>query len=71
MTDPESPSRIFVSNDDGYMADGLQALCSYIGINHPLKDRRPALMVSGINHGPTVEGFPRVEVGSATSRTPS
>jgi 5'-nucleotidase len=104
MTDPESPPRIFVSNDDGYMADGLQALvkaiedlgeiwvaapeaeqsasshaisihrplrirevrsrwfavdgtptdCSYIGINHLLKDRRPALMVSGINHGPNL-----------------
>jgi len=30
MTDPESPSRIFVSNDDGYMADGLQALVKAI-----------------------------------------
>src|SRR3989454_5227113 len=104
MNDPESPPRILVSNDDGYMADGLQALvkavedlgevwvaapeaeqsasshaisihrplrirevrsrwfavdgtptdCSYIGINHLLKDRRPALMVSGINHGPNL-----------------
>lgn len=104
MSDPESPPRIFVSNDDGYMADGLQALvkaiedlgevwvaapeaeqsasshaisihrplrirevrsrwfavdgtptdCSYIGINHLLKDRRPALMVAGINHGPNL-----------------
>jgi 5'-nucleotidase len=104
MSDPDSPPRIFVSNDDGYMADGLQALvkaiedlgevwvaapeaeqsasshaisihrplrirevrarwfavdgtptdCSYIGINHLLKDRRPALMVAGINHGPNL-----------------
>src|SRR5712691_10277801 len=104
MNDPESPPRIFVSNDDGYMADGLQALvkaiedlgevwvaapeaeqsasshaisihrplrirevrsrwfavdgtptdCSYIGINHVLKDRRPRLLVSGINHGPNL-----------------
>jgi 5'-nucleotidase len=104
MSDPHSPPRIFVSNDDGYLADGLQALvkaledlgevwvaapeaeqsasshsisihrplrlrevrprwfavdgtptdCAYIGINHLLKDRRPALMVSGINHGPNL-----------------
>jgi 5'-nucleotidase len=104
MSAPEPPPRIFVSNDDGYMADGLQALvsaiddlgevwvaapeveqsasshaisihrplrirevrarwfaidgtptdCSYIGINHLLKDRRPALMVAGINHGPNL-----------------
>ena len=104
MSAPDSPPRILVSNDDGYMADGLQALvkavedlgevwvaapeaeqsasshaisihrplrirevrarwfavdgtptdCSYIGVNHLLKDRRPALMVSGINHGPNM-----------------
>jgi 5'-nucleotidase len=97
-------ARILVSNDDGYMSDGLRALvdavtplgevwvvapeaeqsatshaisihrplrirqvrerwfavdgtptdCSYIAINHLLKDDRPALMVSGINHGPNV-----------------
>src|SRR6266568_5244017 len=104
MSDPDSPPRILVSNDDGYMADGLQALvkaveglgevwvvapeaeqsasshaisihrplrirevrprwyavdgtptdCSYVGINHVLKDRRPRLLVSGINHGPNL-----------------
>lgn len=104
MSDPESVRRILVSNDDGHLAEGLQALvaaleglgelwvvapeveqsatshaisihrplrlrevrprwfavdgtptdCSYIGINHVLKDRRPALMVSGINHGPNL-----------------
>jgi 5'-nucleotidase len=104
MSDPEPLPRILVSNDDGHMAEGLQALvgaleglgevwvaapeveqsasshaisihrplrlrevrprwfavdgtptdCSYIGINHLLKDRRPALMVSGINHGPNL-----------------
>jgi 5'-nucleotidase len=104
MSAPEAPPRILVSNDDGYMADGLQALvkavedlgevwvtapeaeqsasshaisihrplrirevrarwfavdgtptdCSYIGINHLLKDRRPALMLAGINHGPNM-----------------
>src|SRR4029450_8163630 len=98
------PSRILVSNDDGYMSDGLRALvvaveplgevwvvapeteqsaashaisihrplrirqvrprwfavdgtptdCSYMAVNHLMKDRRPALMVSGINHGPNL-----------------
>jgi 5'-nucleotidase len=100
----DAPHRILVSNDDGYMSNGLQALasaveplgevwvvapeaeqsaashaislyrplrirevrprwfavdgtptdCSYIGINHVLKDRRPTLMLSGINHGPNM-----------------
>jgi len=101
MSCSEPPLRILVSNDDGYMADGLQALaeamtplgevwvvapeteqsaashaisihrplrirevrprwyavdgtptdCSYVAVNHILKDRRPRIMVSGINHG--------------------
>lgn len=101
---PQEKPRILVSNDDGYLAPGLQALaeameplgevwvvapeieqsasshaislhrplrirevrprwlavdgtptdCSYLGIHHILKDRRPALMVSGINHGPNM-----------------
>jgi 5'-nucleotidase len=96
--------RILVSNDDGYLADGLVALaesmaalgevwvvapdreqsaashslslhrplrikevrprwfaidgtpsdCSYLAINHLMKDHRPKLMVSGINHGPNL-----------------
>ena len=105
MTTPAAPPpRILVSNDDGYMSDGLRALveaveplgevwvvapeteqsaashaisihrplrirqirprwfavdgtptdCSYIAVNHLMKDRRPALMVSGINHGPNL-----------------
>lgn len=100
-----SPARrILVSNDDGYLAEGLVALadamaplgevwvvapdreqsaashsislhrplrikqvkpwwfaidgtptdCSYLAINHLMKERRPALMVSGINHGPNL-----------------
>jgi 5'-nucleotidase len=96
--------RILISNDDGYLADGLVALaeamaplgevwvvapdqeqsaashslslhrplrikeirsrwfavdgtpsdCSYLAINHLMKDRQPKLMVSGINHGPNL-----------------
>ena len=97
-------ARILVSNDDGYLADGLVALaeamaplgevwvvapdreqsaashsislhrplrikqikprwfaidgtptdCSYLAINYLMKDCRPKLMVSGINHGPNL-----------------
>jgi 5'-nucleotidase len=103
-TDRAAPPRILVSNDDGYMSDGLRALagavealgevwvvapeteqsaashaisihrplrirqvrprwfavdgtptdCSYVAVNHLLKERRPALMLSGINHGPNL-----------------
>jgi 5'-nucleotidase len=98
------PPPILVSNDDGYLAEGLVALaeamaplgevwvvapdreqsaashsislhrplrikqikprwfaidgtptdCSYVAINHLMKERRPQLMVSGINHGPNL-----------------
>ena len=101
---PGAPPRILVSNDDGYMSEGLRALaaameplgevwvvapeaeqsasshaisihrplrirevrerwyavdgtptdCSYIAINHLMKDGRPDLMLSGINHGPNL-----------------
>ncbi len=103
-TDRAEPPRILISNDDGYMSDGLRALaeavealgevwvvapeteqsaashaisihrplrirqvrprwfavdgtptdCSYVAVNHLLKERRPALMLSGINHGPNL-----------------
>jgi 5'-nucleotidase len=108
-----APPRILISNDDGYMSEGLRALvdaiaplgevwvvapeaeqsasshaisihrplrirevrpggmrpggserwyaidgtptdCSYIAINHLMKDERPQLMLSGINHGPNL-----------------
>jgi 5'-nucleotidase len=37
-----------------FAVDGTPTDCSYLAINHVLKDRRPALMVSGINHGPNL-----------------
>ena len=99
-----SPPRILISNDDGYVSEGLRALvdavsplgevwvvapeaeqsasshaisihrplrirqvrerwfaidgtptdCSYIAINHLMKEGRPQLMLSGINHGPNL-----------------
>jgi 5'/3'-nucleotidase len=104
MTTSAAPARILVSNDDGYMSDGLRALaaameplgevwvvapeteqsaashaisihrplrvrqvrprwfavdgtptdCSYMAVNHLMKDAKPSLMVSGINHGPNL-----------------
>jgi 5'-nucleotidase len=37
-----------------FAVDGTPTDCSYIGINHLMKDRRPRIMVSGINHGPNL-----------------
>jgi 5'-nucleotidase len=37
-----------------FAVDGTPTDCSYIAINHLLKDRRPRIMVSGINHGPNL-----------------
>jgi 5'-nucleotidase len=37
-----------------YAVDGTPTDCSWLGINHLMKDRRPALAVSGINHGPNL-----------------
>ena len=34
-----------------YAVDGTPTDCSWLGINHLMKDRRPELVVSGINHG--------------------
>src|SRR3990170_6686038 len=37
-----------------YAVDGTPTDCSYIAINHLMKDGRPQLMLSGINHGPNL-----------------
>jgi len=37
-----------------FAVDGTPTDCSWLGIHHVLKGRRPALMVSGINHGPNL-----------------
>jgi 5'-nucleotidase len=37
-----------------YAVDGTPTDCSWLGIHHVLRDRRPALVVSGINHGPNL-----------------
>jgi 5'-nucleotidase len=48
------PLRIRQARERWYAVDGTPTDCSYIAINHILKDRRPRLMVSGINHGPNL-----------------
>ena len=48
------PLRIREVRPRWYAVDGTPTDCSYVGINHILKGRRPALMVSGINHGPNL-----------------
>ena len=45
------PLRIREVRPRWFAVDGTPTDCSYVGINHVLKDRRPTLMVSGINHG--------------------
>ena len=37
-----------------YAVDGTPTDCSWLAINHVMKDRRPRIMVSGINHGPNL-----------------
>jgi 5'-nucleotidase len=48
------PLRIKDVRPGWYAVDGTPTDCSYMAINHILKDRRPDLCVSGINHGPNL-----------------
>ena len=48
------PLRIREVRPRWYAVDGTPTDCSYVAINHILKDRRPDLMASGINHGPNM-----------------
>jgi 5'-nucleotidase len=48
------PLRLREVRQRWYAVDGTPTDCSYLGINHLLKDRRPRLLVSGINHGPNL-----------------
>jgi 5'-nucleotidase len=48
------PLRIRHVRERWYAVDGTPTDCSYVGINHVMKDARPQLMVSGINHGPNM-----------------
>jgi 5'-nucleotidase len=48
------PLRIKEVRARWYAVDGTPADCAYLAINHILKDRRPRIMVAGINHGPNL-----------------
>src|SRR6266852_5749125 len=48
------PLRIKQIRPRWYAIDGTPSDCSYLAINHLMKEGRPALMVSGINHGPNL-----------------
>jgi 5'-nucleotidase len=48
------PIRLHEVRPRWYAVDGTPTDCSYVAINHILKERRPVLMASGINHGPNM-----------------
>jgi 5'-nucleotidase len=48
------PIRLTEVRTRWYAVDGTPTDCSWIGINHILRDQRPRLVVSGINHGPNL-----------------
>ncbi|HYR56398.1 MAG TPA: 5'/3'-nucleotidase SurE [Myxococcaceae bacterium] len=48
------PLRIKQIKPRWFAIDGTPTDSSYLAINHLMKDRRPHLMVSGINHGPNL-----------------
>jgi 5'-nucleotidase len=48
------PLRIKEIRASWFAVDGTPTDCAYLAINHVLRGRRPALMVSGINHGPNL-----------------
>lgn len=48
------PLRIREHSPRWFAVDGTPADCVYVGVNHLMKDARPALVLSGINHGPNL-----------------
>ncbi len=48
------PLRLRKVRERFYAVDGTPTDCSWLGIHHVMRDRRPDLMVSGINHGPNL-----------------
>ncbi len=45
------PLRLTPVRERWFSVDGTPADCSYLAINHVMREARPTLMVSGINHG--------------------
>lgn len=48
------PLRIFKHDERRFSIDGTPADCVYVAVNHLMKDARPSLVLSGINHGPNL-----------------
>jgi len=48
------PLRLDELGDDRFAVDGTPVDCVFIALAHIMKDRRPELVLSGINHGPNV-----------------
>lgn len=48
------PLRIREAAPRVYGVDGTPADCVYVAVNHLMLDERPALVLSGINHGPNL-----------------
>jgi 5'-nucleotidase len=48
------PLRLIRHREDTYSVDGTPVDSVFIALGHLLKDRRPDLVLSGINHGPNV-----------------
>jgi len=48
------PLRLREVRSRWFAVDGTPTDCSWLGIHHVLKGRRPAIVVSGINHGPNL-----------------
>ena len=48
------PLRIKQHGERRFAIDGTPADCVYVAVNHLMKDSRPTLVVSGINHGPNL-----------------
>ncbi len=48
------PLRLREMRPGWYAVDGTPTDCSWLAIHHVLRDRRPSLVVAGINHGPNL-----------------
>jgi 5'-nucleotidase len=48
------PLRLREVRPGWYAVDGTPTDCSWLAIHHVLRERRPSIMVAGINHGPNL-----------------
>jgi 5'-nucleotidase len=48
------PLRIRKVKPNFFSVDGTPADCVHLAVNHLMKDQKPALVLSGINHGPNL-----------------